>query len=145
MAPANGSVDSLSQADSLMSTRLDDSSNSMADTDTLTVRPATDSSAASSAFSNSSTETFFMGADMSDSFVCALNQVAEIYGRPELSPAAARLYLRASGLADEQKFVQALLNWVRSSDRFPLPRDFQASIQVAGVQSSAQPKEQAHG
>ncbi len=143
MAPANGSVDGLSQADSWMSTRLAASSNSMAATDTLTVRPATASSAASSAFSNSSTETFFMGAVMSDSYVCALNQVAEIYGRPELSPAAARLYLRASGLSDEQQFIQALLNWVRSSDRFPLPCDFQAAIRVARLEDPAQ--EATHG
>lgn len=143
MAPANGSVDSLSQADSLMSTQLAASLNSMAATDTLTVRPATASSAASSAFSNSSTETFFMGAVMSNSYVCALNQVAEIYGRPELSSAAAQLYLRASGLTDEQQFVQALLNWVRSSDRFPLPRDFQVAIQVAQGQTPTQ--EVSHG
>jgi hypothetical protein len=82
-----------------------------------------------------------MGTVMSDSCVCALNQVAEIYGRPALSLAAARLYLRASGLTDEKQFVQALLNWVRSSDRFPLPRDFQAVIQVARGQAPTQPKE----
>ena len=61
---------------------------------------------------------------MSDSIRTALNQAAEIFGHAPLTTEASQLFYRAAGAPDEQSFIRRLFDLVKTSDRFPLPRDF---------------------
>ena len=67
---------------------------------------------------------FFKGDGMDDSLVIGINRVAEIYGRAPLTPEAAALYKKATGILDDKEFFQKLFMLLKSKSTFPLPADF---------------------
>lgn len=65
---------------------------------------------------------------MSDLSTHYLNIVAEIYGRPLLTPPAMDVYRRLVDIKDDVEFVRKLGQLAKTLHRFPLPADFNQEL-----------------
>lgn len=62
--------------------------------------------------------------------VYMLLSCAEIFGRPQMSERAVKVYFHAVGVADVDRLVATLQDAARHGDRFPTPHDLRVAMGI---------------